>query len=99
MDRHKIHVGIGLALCYFSISAWEGNGRKAVPAGGKGMSQVESDASHREGDQTTAPGRRVTGQQHQGRVVEGGRWDWDPGCHMRTLVFAAHGAQPRVGGS
>ena len=73
MDRHKIHVGIRLALCYFSISAWEGNGRKAVPAGGKGMSQVESDASHREGDQTTAPGRRVTGQQHQGRVVEGGR--------------------------
>lgn len=76
-----------------------GKWKEGAPAGGKGTSQVESGASHREGDQTTARGRRVTGQQHQGRVVDGGRWDWDPGCHMRTLAFAAHGARPSVGGS
>lgn len=41
MDNHKIQVEMCLALHYFSISAWEGNGREAVSAGGKGMSQIE----------------------------------------------------------
>lgn len=41
MDSHKIQVEMCLALHYFSISTWEGNGQEAVPAGGKGMSQTE----------------------------------------------------------